>query len=347
MYGCGILIDLKKAFDTVNHTILLNKLEHCGIRGSCLKWFTSYLSNRSQYVSINNTISDTKHITCGVTQGLVLGSLLFLLYINDLPNISNQLHFFLFADDTNIYFKANNLDKIQEVMNKGLKLLREWLIANRLALNVSKTNFTIFSPPNKPYKNITLLINKKAIEQEYVKYLGVLLDTKLSFCHHISSIKKNISRAIGIMHKMKTFVYRNILICLYYSLVYPFLIYAIPIWGVACENIINPLYVLQKRVVRIITNKKGYIGSDGLLVCSAPLFYETGRLNICDIFKFHIAQFVFSCLNFNSPPQFHDYFVHVSNHYNTISSKNKLLRTPRVRTTKYGLNSVKYAGAFQ
>ena len=112
-------------------------------------------------------------------------------------------------------------------------------MANRLALNVSKTNFAIFSPPSKPYKNTTLLINKKTIEQkEYV-----LLDSKLSFCHHISSIKKNISRAIDIMHKMKTFVSRNILICLYYSLVYPSLIYAIPIWGVAYENIINPLYV--------------------------------------------------------------------------------------------------------
>ena len=94
-----------------------------------------------------------------------------MLYINDLSNISNQFEFFLFADDTNIYFEANNLDKIQDVMNKGLKLLRELLIAN--------SNFTIFSPPQNPYKNITLLINKKAIEQKvYVKYLGVLLDSK-------------------------------------------------------------------------------------------------------------------------------------------------------------------------
>ena len=123
--------------------------------------------------------------------------------------------------------------------------------------------------------------------------LNTLVDSKLSVCHHISSIKKKISRAIGIMHKMKTFVARNILICLYYSLVYPFFIYAIPIWGVACENIINPLYVLQKRVVRIITNKEGYIGSAGLFVHSAPLFYETGLLNIYYIFNFILLSLCF------------------------------------------------------
>ena len=134
---------------------------------------------------------------------------------------------FFYLQMIQIFILKQTIYKIHEVLIKGLKLLRDWLIANRLALTVSKTNFAIFSPPNKPYQNITLLINKKAIEQkEYVKYLGVLLDSKLSFCHHISSIKK-ISRAIGIIHKMKTFVSRNILICLYYSLVYPFLIYAI------------------------------------------------------------------------------------------------------------------------
>ena len=129
------------------------------------------------------------------------------------------------------------------------------------------------------------------------------------------------------MNKIKGFVSRNVLTCLYYSLVYPFLIYAIPIWGVACENIINLLCVLQKRSVRIITHNNGYIGLVGPLAYSAPLFHETGLLNIYDIFKFQFSKFVFSCLNLTSSPRFHDYYIHVSNHYNTISSKNKLLNT--------------------
>ena len=190
-YGCGIFIDLKKAFDTVNHNILLKKLEHYGVRGTSLNWFSSYLTNRSQFVSYNNIFSETRYITCGVPQGSVLGPLLFLLYINDLPNISKKLKFFLFADDTNIFFESSKLHEIEKTVNKELIKLNVWLNVNRLSLNISKTNFVIFAPVNKPMKCITILINRQAIAQkDYVKYLGVLIDSRLTFQQHISSIKK-------------------------------------------------------------------------------------------------------------------------------------------------------------
>ena len=170
---------------------------------------------------MHNIHSDVKNISCGVPQDSVLGPLLFLTYINDLPNISDKLEFFLFADDTNIYYEANDLDSIQRVMNNELKKLQDWLITNRLALNISKTNFTIFSAPNKPLKNITLLMSKKAIEEKKcIKYLGVTIDSKLG---------SRISRAIGIFYKIRNFVTKSILINLCYSLIYPFLIYAVHI----------------------------------------------------------------------------------------------------------------------
>ena len=362
-FGCGIFIDLKKAFDTVNHKILLNKLEHYGIRNESLKWFESYLTGRKQYVYLNGESSNLKDINCGVPQGSVLGPLLFLIYINDLPNVSEKLKFFLFADDTNIYFESNDLPSMEKVINKELEQLNLWLNVNRLALNISKTNFVIFRTYNKPIKhNMTLKINKKAISQkEHIKYLGITIDSHLNWKNHIFNVSKKISRSIGIMYKLREFMNIKMLINIYYSLIYSHLVYAIHVWGSACDTELNKILILQKKAVRMITKNDQYPLVPGPLVPSNPIFKELGILKVSDIFKLNVTKFIFSCLSLNIPRIFHDWFTmnHSIHNYNTISNTNinmknyfeienvtetNLLHTRYSRLVNYGGKKLKVAG---
>jgi len=355
-FGCGIFIDLRKAFDTVNHGVLLRKLEHYGIRGVLLDWFRSYLTDRKQYVFYNGLSSDLKSITCGVPQGSVLGPLLFLLYINDLPNISKVLNFFLFADDTNIYYESDNLANLEITVNNELSKLHLWLIVNRLSLNITKTNFLIFHPYNKPLRhNVTLKINDNIIrEKDCIKYLGVIIDSHLNWKKHIINVSKKMSRCIGIMYKLRYFVSDNILKNIYYSLFYSHLVYAIHVWGSACTTEINKILVLQKRAVRVITNNNIFPIVPGPLYPTNRLFYNLKILKVEDVFKFQVSKFIFNCLNLITPRNFQDWFklcykIHNHNTRSAIVDIENLVNSNKLfilygRTTHYGLKLLKVSG---
>ena len=188
----GIFIDLSKAFDTLDHEVLLKKLSIYGIRGIANKLIKNYLQDRQQYVVYNNSESNCKTITCGVPQGSILGPLLFLLYINDISYISKILTFILFADDTNILYSNSDIWELERLVNTYLSIISDWFKANRLSLNIQKTNFMLFGFKHIPitvFRNFHIKIDSINISSvEITKFLGIIIDEKLKWQHHISYV---------------------------------------------------------------------------------------------------------------------------------------------------------------
>ena len=258
-----------------------------------------------------------------------------------LVKILKNLTFFLFADDTNIYYESQDLTEIQKTVNKELKKVRKWLDSNRLALNISETNFVIFhSPRNKPDCQIILKFGKKKISQETcLKFLGLLLDSNLSWKAHITELARKLSRSVGLFYKIRHYASFDILKFLYHGVFYPFLMYGIHVWGFTFDSYLEPIYILQKKVLKSIT-------FSDMMAHSKPLFHDLQLLKLNDIHNLDILLFVYECVNGLSPAYFPDFFNLLSNKhmFMTRQSTKGNLFLERRNTDQYGIRSIQFSG---
>lgn len=302
----NVYIDLSKAFDTLNHGILLSKLMHYGIQNVELDCFKNYLSNRYQLTQINGEKSDLKAIETGVPQGSILGPLLFLIYINDIPNCSSIFDMIMYADDTTLYCNIDDGGLDSTVLNTELDKISSWLASNKLSLNVSKTKYMVFHN-RKTVTYPQLYINNTPIERtDHFKFLGLHMNRYLNWTDHVTDISLKLSKTIGIMHRLKLIYPQHILISLYNTLFLPHLNYCLILWGLDNARVL----LLQKKAMRTITNSWFRAHTD-------PIFKGLEILKISDLYQLNVLKFYHKLSN-GMLPSYFDTFMPKKSQGSTI-----------------------------
>lgn len=335
-----VFLDLKKAFDTVDHQILLSKLSFYGIHGNELQWFKSYLENRTQICSINGIPSNTCTLSCGVPQGTILGPLLFLLYINDLPNCLLNCEPRMYADDTHLTFACQTVDDMQSCLNQDLENVYNWLKANKLTLNMTKTEFMLIGSRQRLCTltgSPTLSINDTPVRQvTTAKSLGVTIDDKLVWNSHIEKLTKKVASGIGAIKRVRHLVPQATLHLIYRSLVQPHFDYCNIVWGNCGVTLNERLQKLQNRAARVLTFSN--YDAD-----ASPLLEQLGWKSLSCQQQSQRATMVFKSLHGLAPEYLCDKFDKRETLYNLRDSGNKL-NVPLPRTNYYK-NSFTYSGA--
>lgn len=322
----GIFIDLSKAFDTIDHSTLLIKLEGYGIRGMANDLIKSYLTNRLQYTEVLGEKSDTLSIQFGVPQGSILGPLLFLLYMNDISNSSKLGSFVTFADDTNIFVVGRTKNEAYKNGNRLLNELQSYMRANKLHINKSKCCFIHFKPKTYKLKDLdpnesVLTIGNYPIKQvQHAKFLGVTIDENLNWEEHIKNLKRKLSYATSILCRLRCSLPELLHRQLYYTLFESHLSYCISVWGGAAKSRISSIFTAQKHCLRVLFGDRvAYLNKFKTCVRSRPygeqnldnkffikehtkpLFREHGILALQNLYTYHVYLELYKIMKFRAP----------------------------------------------
>ena len=325
-----MFLDLKKAFVSVSHQILLAKLEYYGVRGIALKLFKSYLSNRKQITKIGDSVSVLNLIEWGVPQGSVLGPLLFLIFINDIP-LASKLNTWLFADDTVLVESAKNLSILQSKMNEQVDKVQTWLLANKLSVHyVDKSKYMLINSNS----NVRVedgcfelkMANHKLDRTKTYKYLGIIVDEKLSWADHINEVCKKLSQAAGAIFKVRNLLSKEALMLLYHSLVGQKLRYGLICWATASAFLLNKVNVVHNKIVRYLTFSKA---------CSRawPLYCQLKVLPLDILIELEWGKIMYKFQNKMLPKAFDFYFTKPTHHHATRYAK-KNFEQVRINSAK-------------
>lgn len=321
----GIFLDFRKAFDCVQHDVLIRKLPLYGFRGVSLTLIESYLTSREQFTVINAAASHVKTIKYGVPQGSILGPVLFILYLNDIVNIPGSENLVLYADDTNVFFSGIDPYALERKANYWLTGLSTWLKLNKMQLNTSKTKYILFRAKGvKAPDNLNLNFENTQLKQcSQIRFLGVLFQENLSWNSHVDQLRSDLCRAVGILNKLR-YLPASIKRQIYYSLIHSRLSYCSLVWLTTTKTNRDSLFAIQKRALRAI-------GKIQLLRSCWPLFRSYGILEISKLHTYKLCleilrQYKLDKITFETT-----YHTKLS----TYELRKQCMETPRVRTN-YG-----------
>lgn len=329
----GIFVDLSKAFDTIDHNILLYKLNHIGIRGTTGMLFQSYLSNRRQSVYCNNKCSPVKLIDRGVPQGSILGPILFLIYVNDMINASSKIDFTFYADDTTLVMKDINIDNLHETVTNELSNIDLWIKSNNLKLNINKTNYIFFQNRSRNHIFPNVFLNGEQLTQVHsTKFLGVKIDQNLNWKIHINEICLKLSKLTGILYRIRHNLTEEAKLSIYYTLLYPHLSYCVSLWASTWPSFLIKLQVSQNKFFRCIFHKKKFDSTH-------EIYQSRKILKISSIHKYFTMLLVFKTFGSDS-------VFKLREHSCNTRSNNVNLSLPIFRTKLFKNSVVNFGAEF-